>query len=231
MKFGISQSFPCSYLPDEQETLLVYAEESEHNTYYEMLMAAGFRRSGAQVYRPHCGACSACQALRVPVASFVPSKGQKRILKRNSDITVVLSEQDKDHYYALYEKYINTRHQDGSMYPATPEQYASFAHGDWLDPLYIELHLAGELVGIAVTDALENALSAVYTFFEPSLAERSLGTFAVLQQISIAKRLNKQHLYLGYQIDNCQKMQYKRNFLPHERFIEQKWQLISKKDW
>ena len=117
------------------------------------------------------------------------------------------------------------------MYPATPEQYASFAHGQWLNPLYVELHLEGELIGIAVTDPLEKALSAVYTFFKPSLAQRSLGTFAVLQQIAIAKRLNKQHLYLGYQIDRCQKMQYKRNFLPHERFIGQKWQLITKKDW
>jgi arginyl-tRNA--protein-N-Asp/Glu arginylyltransferase len=231
MKFGISQSFACSYLSDEQETLLVYAEETGHSTHYEMLMAAGFRRSGAQVYRPHCAHCHACQAIRVPVNDFTPSKSQKRILKRNSDIKVVLSEENKPHYYALYAQYINTRHQDGSMYPATPEQYASFADGHWLNPLFIELHLDGELVGIAVTDPLENALSAVYTFFKPSLAERSLGTFAVLQQIAIARRLAKEHLYLGYQIDDCQKMSYKRNFLPHERFIEQKWQLISKKDW
>tara|TARA_R110000764_G_scaffold238037_1_gene334757 strand:- start:19 stop:714 length:696 start_codon:yes stop_codon:yes gene_type:complete len=231
MKFGISQSFACSYLPNEQETLLVYAEQGAHNSYYEMLMGAGFRRSGAQIYRPHCEACNACQAIRIPVDDFVASRSQKRILARNSDIKVVLSEEDKPSYYPLYENYINSRHQDGSMYPATPEQYASFAHGEWLHPLYLELHLEGQLVGIAVTDPLEKALSAVYTFFKPSLAQRSLGTFAVLQQIAIAKRLNKQHLYLGYQIDNCQKMHYKRNFLPHERFIEQKWQLISKKDW
>lgn len=231
MKFGISQSFACSYLSDEQETLLIYAEESDHSTYYEMLMGAGFRRSGTQIYRPHCASCHACQAIRIPVNNFTPSRSQKRILNRNSDIKVVLSEEDKAHYYPLYENYINSRHQDGSMYPATPEQYASFAHGQWLNPLYVELHLEGELIGIAVTDPLEKALSAVYTFFKPSLAQRSLGTFAVLQQIAIAKRLNKQHLYLGYQIDRCQKMQYKRNFLPHERFIGQKWQLITKKDW
>lgn len=231
MKFGISQSFDCSYLSGEQETLLVYAEETGHSFHYEMLMAAGFRRSGSQLYRPHCAHCHACQAIRVPVSDFTPSKSQKRILKRNNDIKVVLSEENKPHYYALYEQYINTRHQDGSMYPATPDQYASFADGGWLKPLFIELHLDGELVGIAVTDSLEKALSAVYTFFEPSLAHRSLGTFAVLQQIAIARRLSKAHLYLGYQIDNSQKMSYKRNFLPHERFIEQKWQLILKKDW
>jgi arginine-tRNA-protein transferase len=230
MKFGISQSFPCSYLSDQQETLLVYAEETDHSVHYEMLMAAGFRRSGEQVYRPHCAKCHACQAIRIPVNDFIPSKSQKRILKRNRDIKMVLSEENKPHYYPLYAQYINTRHRDGSMYPATPEQYASFAHGDWLKSLYLEMHLDGELIGIAVTDSLENALSAVYTFFKPSLAERSLGTFGVLQQIAVAQRLTKDYLYLGYQIDNCQKMSYKRNFLPHERFIEQKWQLISKKD-
>ena len=82
MKFGITQSFSCSYLPDEQERLLVYAEEDPFlSSRYSQLIQAGFRRSGEQIYRPHCVNCSKCQSVRIPVDVFVPSRSQKRVLK------------------------------------------------------------------------------------------------------------------------------------------------------
>jgi arginine-tRNA-protein transferase len=101
---------------------------------------------------------------------------------------------------------------------------------NWIAPLFIEFILADRLIAVAVTDQLNSALSAIYTFFAPDEQARSLGTFAVLQQIALAAQLDKTYLYLGYQIDSCQKMSYKRNFLPHERFFQQKWHLITKKE-
>lgn len=230
MKFGITQAFSCSYLPEQQEKLLVYAKDKQPGPYYETLLGVGFRRSGEQIYRPHCDHCQACQSLRVPVSLFKPSKSQKRLLSRNNDIKVLVSEVNKPGYYSLYEQYINQRHEDGSMYPASEKQYASFLSCNWIAPLFIEFFLADRLIAVAVTDQLKDSLSALYTFFAPDQQARSLGTFAVLQQIAIAVQLNKTYLYLGYQIDDCQKMNYKRNFLPHERFFQHKWQLITKKE-
>jgi arginine-tRNA-protein transferase len=230
MKFGLTQQFSCSYLPDKEEQLLVLAEEGIPSVQqYEVLISAGFRRSGEQIYRPHCPSCHACQAIRIPSSSFVPSKSQKRVLSRNQDIKVIVSDTDSADYYPLYEQYINQRHDDGSMYPATPEQYKSFMCSQWTTPLFIEFHVAGKLIGVAVTDNLNRSLSALYTFFAPDLTQRSIGTFAILQQIALAQRINKTYLYLGYQVDACKKMSYKRNFYPHERFFSDKWQLITKK--
>jgi arginine-tRNA-protein transferase len=206
---------------------------------YDFLIGAGFRRSGTQVYRPHCVSCNACESIRLPVNTFTASKSQKRIMKRNQDLIIRISDGDKPDYYPLYESYINQRHSDGSMYPASIEQYQGFVLSPWNKALFIEIyvtnqhtadkHAKEELIGVAVTDNLATSLSALYTFFKPEELQRSLGTFAILQQIELAKSLNKQFLYLGYQIDNCQKMSYKRNFLPHERFFDDKWQLITKK--
>jgi arginine-tRNA-protein transferase len=235
MKFGITTPFTCSYLPEQDERLLVFMTDTQATiAEYDFLIAAGFRRSGTQVYRPHCGSCNACESIRLPVRMFSPSKSQKRIMKRNQDLIIRISNSDKPEYYPLYESYINQRHDDGSMFPATLEQYQGFILSPWNNALFIEFyatdeHTKDELIAVAVTDNLVSSLSALYTFFKPEEQQRSLGNFAILQQIELAKSLNKPFLYLGYQIDTCQKMSYKQNFLPHERFFNDKWQLITKK--
>lgn len=230
MKFGITQPSTCNYLPEQKEQLLVFVSEQKPTvSEYDLLIGAGFRRSGEQIYRPHCGHCNACESIRLPVKKFLPSKSQKRVMKRNQDLSVRVSNHDQPSYYSLYESYINQRHNDGSMYPASLEQYQGFILNPWDKALFIEISLHDELIAVAVTDNLMYSLSALYTFFKPGEAHRSLGNFAILQQIELAKSMNKEYLYLGYQIDACQKMNYKQNFMPHERFFDDKWQLITKK--
>ncbi|WP_026375174.1 arginyltransferase [Aestuariibacter salexigens] len=229
MKFGLTQGFSCSYLPAQTEQLLVYADEGTLDpVQYEALISCGFRRSGDQVYRPHCPACRACQSIRVPVTEFTPSRSQKRILRRNHDLSCKISRHEREAHYQLYERYINTRHKTGSMYPASVQQFHSFIRCAWIAPLFIEAYLNDELVAVAVTDELPNALSALYTFFAPDMEERSLGTFMILQQIEKSLQLDKAFLYLGYQVDDCSKMNYKRNFYPHQRFYADKWHHCSK---
>ena len=168
MKFGITAPFACSYLPEQDERLLIFMSDSVPNiTEYDFLIGAGFRRSGTQVYRPHCEACKACESIRLPVDIFTASKSQKRIMKRNQDLTIHISDNDKPEYYPLYESYVNQRHADGSMYPATKEQYQGFVLSPWNNALFIEIYATNELIGVAVTDNLASSLSALYTFFKP----------------------------------------------------------------
>lgn len=230
MKFGITGTFDCSYLPEEKERLLVFAsyQDPDLKSQYEVMLAHGFRRSGEQIYRPNCPACEACQSIRIPVIKFQASRSQKRVLARNRQVKSQVSRQHKEEYYALYERYINTRHTDGSMYPANPEQYYQFLFSSWSQPIFFEFREEGKLVMVAVTDELDDALSALYTYFDPDLAHRSLGTLAILTQIQKAYEWQKRYVYLGYQIDACQKMNYKSKFLPHERHFKDGWQLITK---
>lgn len=232
MKFGISTSFPCNYLPNKQERLLIYHDENGDKPaspeIYGNLMKAGFRRSGSQVYRPHCEVCQACQSLRLDTLSFQPSKSQKRIRGKNKDIAVKVHTEYQPEFYPLYSHYISKIHKDGGMYPPSEEQLRFFTQCDWMSPLFICLYDKDVLIAVAVTDELPDALSALYTFYDPDRADLSLGTFSILTQINVAKYLSKRFLYLGYYIEESNKMKYKNNFLPNQRFIDNEWQEFVK---
>lgn len=232
-KVGITQTFPCSYLPDQEERLLIAVDERLQNNYsYSLLMAEGFRRTGDQSYRPHCPACNACQSIRIIVDKFIPSKSQKRAIKRNAHCQILTSDCLKKEYYPLYEQYINTCHQDGSMFPANYQQFESFLSSKLTQQLFIEtwgeVNEIKRLVCVAVTDVLINGLSAVYTFYHPDFRAYGLGVFSILTQIEFCKKNKLPYLYLGYQIDECQKMNYKNRYFPYEKFTEQQWILVEK---
>ena len=79
------------------------------------------------------------------------------------------------------------------------------------------------LVGACLIDQIENGLSAVYSFFEPEIHRRSLGTQMILWMIDRTKDLGLQYVYLGFWIANCPKMSYKANFQPLETRRPEGW--------
>lgn len=228
-QLGISQTFPCNYLPEQQERLLIAVDQRLQDAeHYSWLMSQGFRRSGEQIYRPHCINCSACQSLRVLTDEYSPTKSQKRLLKKNDEFTIKVQNELQDNYYSLYEYYINEVHKDGSMYPANYSQYQSFLSCELTKQVFLEIWHGETLISVAVTDVLYGALSAVYTFYHPDYRKSGIGAFSIIQQIGLAKELGKQFLYLGYQIDACQKMNYKNRYYPHQILNENSWKTINK---
>lgn len=181
---------------------------------YAELLQFGFRRSGAYVYRPACSACTACQPARVAVASFVPSRAQTRCLKRNADLVLTQGRALNDEHFALYRRYLSTRHAGGGMDPNDPVAFHQFLECPWGEMQVWDFRLGSRLVATAIVDALPDALSAVYTFFDPAERARSLGTLAVLHQIQQARRDGRTYLYLGYWVEASSKMAYKGRFRP-----------------
>lgn len=230
MKFGVTNLFECSYLPEQQERLMVFVgyQDKDLKQQYEAMLANGFRRSGEQIYRPHCPSCSACQSLRIPLSKFRASKSQRRIISKNKQFTSQICREPKPEHYQLYAKYIEQRHHDGSMFPPSEEQYTGFLFCYWLEPIFIEIYDHNQLIAVAVTDELESCWSALYTFYDPDYEAYSLGSYAILEQIRLGRLQKKLFLYLGYQIDPCPKMNYKQNFRPNERFTQAGWQLFLK---
>ena len=220
---------PCSYL-EEQVARTLFVDPSAHidGATYQGLLDQGFRRSGSHVYRPACRGCARCIPVRVPVDDFKPDRSQRRCWSRNlpdialSDTPATFTPQ----HFSLYRRYLAARHPDGSMADdASEDSYRRFLVDAWGgETRFIELRFGSQLAGVAVTDVLERGLSAVYTFFDPDLSDRALGTFAVLAQIEIARRLRLPHLYLGYWIKASRKMAYKDRFRPIEAWNGQKWQ-------
>lgn len=226
LAFYLTEEHPCSYL-DKESSITLFADPAAKldKTSYSQLSNLGFRRSGSNVYRPHCSACQKCIPIRIPSAHFVPNKSQKRCLKRNNDLQLsIRTSIDDDDYYKLYERYINLRHQDGDMYPASREQYDSFLTSEWGITRYLcARNSEGTLLSVAVMDELVNGMSAIYTFFEPEEHKRSLGVFSVLSQIRLAQTRRLPYVFLGYWIEESQKMAYKTQYQPYQLYINNQW--------
>lgn len=222
---------PCGYWPERAaRDLVLDPHDARLGTLYPMALSWGFRRSGDLVYRPHCANCHACVSVRIPVARFAPDRSQRRCLARNADLEVrIVAAEQTEEQFALYHRYLTHRHAKGGMDGHGPHEFDQFLIGQWAQGRFMELRAPGQpgkrgdLLGVAVTDVTPQGLSAVYTFFDPEHAHRSLGTFAILQQIAWARREQLPHLYLGYWIRDHRKMDYKRRFRPLEAYDGRRW--------
>lgn len=215
----------CNYLPGQEATTLFADPRFPKSTrLYTALSDCGFRRSGEHLYIPHCDGCSSCIPVRIPVQEFTPDRNQRRNLRRNNDLEVTaLPPKFRTEHFRLYEHYLSHRHPGGGMENPTPENYMEFLTASWADTIFYEMRRGGDLLGVAVADRMDDALSAVYTFFEPAASRRSPGRFAILYMIEAARREGMDWLYLGYWIKRCRKMNYKDEYRPLEYFQDNRW--------
>jgi len=229
LRFHATLPRPCSYLEGRQ-AVSVFAdpEATLSQSLYDQLARLGFRRSGSDLYRPACPGCTACVPVRVPLP-YRRSRNQQRIWNRNRNLQCrILEPGFNDEHFSLYRRYLRSRHAGGGMDESTPEQYLDFLTSYWSETRFIEFRQDGALLGVAVTDYLRDALSAVYTFFDPELSRRrSLGTFGILYQLELAQELGLDWLYLGYWIEECRKMSYKSRFRPFEAMLNGRWTRID----
>ena len=130
-------------------------------------------------------------------------------------------------HFELYERYVNARHSGGSMENPDRDSYLEFLTSGWADSVFYEFRQASRLLAVAVVDHLQDGLSAVYTFFDPEEGARSLGRLAVLKQVELARALQLKWLYLGYWIEECRKMSYKREYAPLEVLRDGQWERLE----
>jgi len=217
--FFSTSPLPCPYLPGRVERRVV-TELIGRNAadLHDKLSDGGFRRSHSIAYAPACPSCDACVAVRVLADEFQMSRSQRRIWKKNLDVevdetpAVATNEQ-----YTLFNAYQQHRHGDGDMSRMDFFDYQALVEDTPVETSLVEFRSpGGRLLGACLTDRMETGLSAVYSFFDPRLNGRSLGTYMILWLIERARQLGLAHVYLGFWIDECSKMSYKTNFLPIE---------------
>ena len=228
--FYVLMETPCPYLPGRRERKLMTEIQGRHAVAtYSGLSRAGFRRSHNFAYRPACNACSACVPVRVLAEQFKPSRSLRRVQTMNRALRVEeRPPQATREQYALFNRYIQSRHGDGEMAGMTFQEYKSMVEETCLDTSISEFRDPdGQLVAACLTDWLEDGPSAVYSFFEPSVARRSLGNQTVLWLIESAQRRDQPHVYLGYWISDSPKMAYKIRFQPIQGLGPAGWALLT----
>lgn len=231
--FFSTELAPCPYLADRLERRLVASlVGADADADHDRLLRAGFRRSQRFAYRPACPGCSACVPVRIPVDRFLMSRAWRKILHRNQDLSVrerppVASVEQ----YALFERYLLSRHEDGGMADMSFADYSAMVAEAGVRSNLIEWRRPDHrLMAVSLTDRAASGLSGVYKFFEPDEPRRSLGTQIILWHVQRARELGLPHVYLGYWIRGSQKMSYKARFKPLERLGPGGWQALEPAD-
>jgi arginine-tRNA-protein transferase len=236
--FHITIAQPCPYLPGRLERKLFTHLSSDKSTHYvDKLLRNGFRRSQNIAYLPYCNDCRACVSVRVLVDEFSPGKSFRRLKKRNSDLLArrVIAKATEEQYH-LFDDYIGERHNDGGMSDMTKRDFRQMIEESIVDTFITEYRIKpeneplqqdnaaqGQLAAAALCDRLSDGISMVYSFFDPCFADRSLGSYMILEHIEFARRQGLPYLYLGYWIDGCRKMTYKSRFKPQQQLTPDGW--------
>lgn len=205
----------CPYLPDREARDIAFRVPDLAPNVYTCLMNLNYRRSGMIIYRPACGSCQECRALRVLVDAFRPNRTQRRCRTRNCDLEIQVEPAGPDEEkHELYRRYQAQRH-DRAMDDSWTG-FVDFLYGSPVESYEVIARLNGRLVMVGIFDREPTALSTVYCYFDPELDRRSLGTFNVLWTIEHCREIGVPYLYLGYYIADCRKMNYKIDFRPCE---------------
>ena len=223
--FG-TRSLPCPYIEGQTERKVV-TDLTGHNAeeLYERLSRAGFRRSHNLAYRPACPTCNACIPVRIVAGEFEMTKSFRRVMAANADLTA----DDTDaiatvEQYRLFSAYQRVRHEGGDMSGMAFNDYRAMVEDTPVTSRTVEFRDGdGALVAVMLMDRMTDSLSAVYSFFDGSLARRSLGTYMILWMVECARTLALPYVYLGFWIDASDKMAYKARFQPLEALSDDGW--------
>lgn len=203
----------------------------------DSLTQVGFRRSQNIAYRPACETCRACQSARAPAGEYVFSRSERRALSRNGDLVRCLVEAEATlEQFELLRRYLVARHADGGMAEMTWPDYVAMVEDTAVRTHLIEYRRPsvdrgpGDLVACVLVDVLADGLSLVYSFYDPTEARRSLGSFIILDHIVQAQLTGLPYVYLGYWVPGSEKMAYKAKFSPLEILKAGGWSLMSARE-
>jgi leucyl-tRNA---protein transferase len=231
LQFYVTTPYKCGYLPDKLAQSLIAAPHHLVDTnIYSGLIQQGFRRSGKFAYRPHCFNCKACIAIRLILDAFTPTRSQKRAHKQHANLTArILPLSYIQSHFELYTSYQNLRHSEPELSVPTDadevaNQYLQFLCMSNVESLMIEFRdTANQVKIVSVVDIVSDGVSAVYTFYDALETKTSFGTYSIMWLAEWTKSLGLPYLYLGYWIEESQKMAYKQQFKPQHKLIDGEW--------
>ena len=238
LRFFLTAPSLCPYLPAREERkVFTHLPLTDGAAINDALTAAGFRRSQNIAYRPACEACEACVSARIPAPNYPFSRSERRVLERNRDLVRHMVEAEATmEQFELLRRYLMARHAEGGMADMTWPDYLAMVEDTPVRTHLIEYRLPsdgrgpGDLVACALVDALADGLSLVYSFYEPKMGRRSLGSFIILDHVVQAGLHGIPYVYLGYWVQGSPKMDYKARFRPVEVLSGQTWIVLSERD-
>ena len=226
----IDETEPCPYLdgkiarmPLRMPVARITGEQADTR------LELGHRRTGEFIYETQCPGCQACEPIRICAEDFSFSRNHRRVLNRGdrnltTRRTRLIADQTRLDLFNHHRRERGLAKGDSNIdleeynWGFVRSCFDSFEFSYWLDD---------RLVGVAICDQGQNSVSAVYTFYDPSLSHLGIGTYSLLNQIRHCQAQRLTYLYLGYYVQDSPHMNYKSRFVPNERLINGQWQEFS----
>ncbi len=192
---------------------------------FHLFLAGGFRRLGGVLYRNVCRGCSSCKPLRIEVNNLKISRSQKRTLKKNLDVRMVIGAPHVSaEKAALYTQYIASKHAAKTGEDLEDGRAALLSlHYGYPASIEVDYYLGDKLIGAGIVDEGADALSSVYFYYDTGYLMRSPGVFSILQEIALAQSMKKRYYYLGFYVEETPKMSYKKLFRPNQIYRGGRW--------
>lgn len=215
----------CPYIKgNKMRTPMRYQHRSLTAEEVDNSLALSDRRVGFMLYRPSCPSCVSCEAIRVPVHDFNPSKSMRRILKKNKDIDVELGPVLCDAQRVnMYNRHKFERGLASSQRKMTQSSYEGWLMKSCSETREFRYFLSGVLIGVSIVDIGARDISSVYFYFNPDYSDRSLGTFSALIEMQWMLKHEMRYYYLGLYVQSCSHLNYKSRYYPHERRVLGEW--------
>ncbi|MBT3220710.1 MAG: arginyltransferase [Proteobacteria bacterium] len=186
------------------------------------------RRVGTCLYQTACPTCTECAGVRVLVNEFVPTKSQRRVWRRCHGRfrieygPATLSAQKLD----LFNRHkLGRGLVDSADKEMTPVGYVSWLVRSCFHTVEMRYFLDEQLAGVGILDFGSQGVSSVYFYFDPhkEVARLSPGVYSALKEIELAKATGRKYLYLGLYVTDCRHLNYKADYGPQEKRIDDKW--------
>lgn len=211
-----SDPVPCPYIEGEKFTQRYAVLKDLTGADFDFMLEQGWRHFGYYFFMPNCNLCSKCTPIRTLVGKFIPTKSQRKLFKKNSDIKVELSPLHyRDDLFEIYKKHSKVKFNQES----SKKEFKESFFGDSLsgNSRVSNYYLEGRLIAFGVIDIGESGISSVYFCYDPDFSKYSLGTYSALKEIELARELGKDYYYMGYYIQGNRSMEYKSKFGPLEK--------------
>jgi arginyl-tRNA--protein-N-Asp/Glu arginylyltransferase len=159
----------------------------------DTVLAHGWRHFGTYFFRYNLGFLDfdirRVIPLRTRLSEFSLSKSQRRVLRRNEHLEVIIRPIEID---------------DAASAPCETKEVCVYKD---------EKLIAGSYFDLGARTA-----SGIYAIFEPSEGSRSLGIFTMLKEIEFAIEAGKEFYYQGYSYEGESFYDYKKRFRGTEMF-------------
>ena len=210
----------CPYLSGRASTTENFIAGKLTESEMENFLASGYRHFGPYFYRPVCKLCHQCIPLRIPLSGFSFSKSGRRVLARGAKFVTALERpQPSNEAFELFRKH-KRRFKDSYSERDLEFEFQAFFH-PFPFSFQLSVHDGSRLVAVSHLDVTENALSAIYCYYDDSYTRESLGTFAISKEIEIGRERGASFLYLGYYVAENRHMSYKGRFHPGQVLVQE----------